>query len=94
MTAESGHPRRLFFPHCPLTAGALPWPPFCRAAEVGRGHRLHSGHCGPLCGLALGRVGHLASRERLVNVAYVVSGVLALALCVYLLYAMFKPEKF
>jgi K+-transporting ATPase KdpF subunit len=39
-------------------------------------------------------VGYLAPRERLVNVAYVVSGVLALALCVYLLYAMFKPEKF
>jgi K+-transporting ATPase KdpF subunit len=28
------------------------------------------------------------------NVAYVVSGVLALGLFVYLLYAMFKPEKF
>jgi K+-transporting ATPase KdpF subunit len=39
-------------------------------------------------------VGDLAPRERVVNVAYVVSGVLALALCVYLLYAMFKPEKF
>jgi K+-transporting ATPase KdpF subunit len=25
---------------------------------------------------------------------YVVSGLLALGLCVYLLYAMFKPEKF
>jgi K+-transporting ATPase KdpF subunit len=39
-------------------------------------------------------VGDFAPPERLVNVAYVVSGVLALALCVYLLYAMFKPEKF
>jgi K+-transporting ATPase KdpF subunit len=29
-----------------------------------------------------------------VNVAYIVSGVLVLALTVYLLYAMFKPEKF
>jgi K+-transporting ATPase KdpF subunit len=28
------------------------------------------------------------------NVVYVVSGVLALGLCAYLLYAMFKPEKF
>jgi K+-transporting ATPase KdpF subunit len=28
------------------------------------------------------------------NVVYVVSGVLALGLFVYLLYAMFKPEKF
>jgi K+-transporting ATPase KdpF subunit len=28
------------------------------------------------------------------NVLYVVSGLLALGLCVYLLYAMFKPEKF
>jgi K+-transporting ATPase KdpF subunit len=28
------------------------------------------------------------------NVAYIVSGVLALGLFVYLLYAMFKPEKF
>jgi K+-transporting ATPase KdpF subunit len=28
------------------------------------------------------------------NVPYIVSGVLALGLCVYLLYAMFKPEKF
>src|SRR5579863_10187701 len=64
------------------------------SAEVGRGHRLHSRHCGPLCGLALDRVGDLASRERLVSAAYVVSGLLALGLCVYLLYAMFKPEKF
>jgi K+-transporting ATPase KdpF subunit len=28
------------------------------------------------------------------NVPYIVSGLLALGLCVYLLYAMFKPEKF
>jgi K+-transporting ATPase KdpF subunit len=28
------------------------------------------------------------------NALYIVSGLLALALCVYLLYAMFKPEKF
>jgi len=29
-----------------------------------------------------------------VTAAYIVSGVLALGLCAYLLYAMFKPEKF
>jgi len=29
-----------------------------------------------------------------VSAAYVVSGLLALCLCVYLLYAMLKPEKF
>jgi K+-transporting ATPase KdpF subunit len=28
------------------------------------------------------------------SVLYIVSGLLALGLCVYLLYAMFKPEKF
>jgi K+-transporting ATPase KdpF subunit len=28
------------------------------------------------------------------SAAYIVSGLLALGLCVYLLYAMFKPEKF
>jgi len=28
------------------------------------------------------------------STAYIVSGLLALGLCVYLLYAMFKPEKF
>jgi K+-transporting ATPase KdpF subunit len=28
------------------------------------------------------------------NAFYIVSGLLALGLCVYLLYAMFKPEKF
>lgn len=28
------------------------------------------------------------------SAAYLVSGLLALALCVYLLYALFKPEKF
>ena len=28
------------------------------------------------------------------NALYVVSGLLALGLCIYLLYAMFKPEKF
>jgi K+-transporting ATPase KdpF subunit len=29
-----------------------------------------------------------------VNVVYIVSGLLALGLFAYLLYAMFKPEKF
>jgi K+-transporting ATPase KdpF subunit len=29
-----------------------------------------------------------------VNALYIISGLLALGLCVYLLYAMFKPEKF
>jgi K+-transporting ATPase KdpF subunit len=28
------------------------------------------------------------------NALYLISGLLALGLCVYLLYAMFKPEKF
>jgi K+-transporting ATPase KdpF subunit len=28
------------------------------------------------------------------SASYIVSGLLALGLCVYLLYAMFKPEKF
>ena len=28
------------------------------------------------------------------NALYIVGGLLALSLCVYLLYAMFKPEKF
>jgi K+-transporting ATPase KdpF subunit len=28
------------------------------------------------------------------SAAYIVSGLLALGLCAYLLYAMFKPEKF
>lgn len=28
------------------------------------------------------------------NAIYVISGLLALGLCIYLLYAMFKPEKF
>jgi K+-transporting ATPase KdpF subunit len=28
------------------------------------------------------------------NALYIVGGLLALGLCVYLLYAMFKPEKF
>jgi len=28
------------------------------------------------------------------NVLYIVGGLLALGLCAYLLYAMFKPEKF
>ena len=28
------------------------------------------------------------------SAVYLVSGLLALGLCIYLLYAMFKPEKF
>jgi K+-transporting ATPase KdpF subunit len=28
------------------------------------------------------------------SASYIISGLLALGLCVYLLYAMFKPEKF
>jgi K+-transporting ATPase KdpF subunit len=63
-------------------------------AEVGRGHRFHSRHRGAVRGLALDCVGDIAPRGRAVNAAYVVSGLLALGLCVYLLYAMFKPEKF
>jgi K+-transporting ATPase KdpF subunit len=39
-------------------------------------------------------VGDLAPRRRVVSAAYLVSGVLALGLCAYLLYALFKPEKF
>ncbi|HVS77576.1 MAG TPA: K(+)-transporting ATPase subunit F [Steroidobacteraceae bacterium] len=38
------------------------------------------------------RESHLAPRT--VSAACVVSGLLAVALCVYLLYAMLKPEKF
>jgi K+-transporting ATPase KdpF subunit len=69
-------------------------PPRNHFREVGRGHRIHYRHCGALRGNALDRVGDLAPRGRVVTAVYVVSGVLALGLCVYLLYAMFKPEKF
>ena len=62
--------------------------------EVARGHRIHCRHCGALRGHALDRVGDLAPRGRVMTAVYVVSGLLALGLCVYLLYAMFKPEKF
>jgi K+-transporting ATPase KdpF subunit len=62
--------------------------------EVGRGHRIHSRHCGPLRGLALDRVGDLALGRGAMSAMYIVSGVLALGLCAYLLYALFKPEKF
>ncbi|MDE2050431.1 MAG: K(+)-transporting ATPase subunit F [Gammaproteobacteria bacterium] len=73
----------------PLTAA-----PSTGCREVGRGHDFHSRHRGALRSLALDRVGDLAPRGRLVSAAYVISGLLALGLCVYLLYAMFKPEKF
>jgi K+-transporting ATPase KdpF subunit len=39
-------------------------------------------------------MGDLARGERVVSAAYVVSGLLALGLFIYLLYALFKPEKF
>ena len=39
-------------------------------------------------------MGSLAPGERAVSAVYIVSGLLALGLCVYLLYAMFKPESF
>lgn len=39
-------------------------------------------------------MGDLASRGRAVSATYIVSGLLALGLCVYLLYAMLKPENF
>ena len=42
----------------------------------------------------MGCVGDLAARGRLVSAAYLVSGLLGLGLCIYLLYALFKPEKF
>jgi K+-transporting ATPase KdpF subunit len=65
-----------------------------RFGEVGRGHRIHSRHRGALRELALDHLGDLAPRGRAMSAAYVVGGLLALGLCVYLLYAMFKPEKF
>lgn len=43
---------------------------------------------------ALDRASPFPPRGYRVNAIYIVSGVLALCLCVYLLYAMFKPEKF
>ena len=39
-------------------------------------------------------MGDFAPGWRAVSAACVVSGVLALGLCAYLLYALFKPEKF
>ncbi len=39
-------------------------------------------------------MGARASRGRAVIAVYVVSGLLALGLSAYLLYALFKPEKF
>ena len=42
--------------------------------------------------LARGR--RCAARERRVNVIYAVSALLTAALFAYLLYALFKPEKF
>jgi K+-transporting ATPase KdpF subunit len=39
-------------------------------------------------------VGDLALGRRAVSAMYIVSGLLALGLCAYLLYAMFRPEKF
>jgi K+-transporting ATPase KdpF subunit len=42
----------------------------------------------------LARLGDLTPLGRAVSAAYIVSAVLALGLCVYLLYALFKPEKF
>jgi K+-transporting ATPase KdpF subunit len=39
-------------------------------------------------------MGALAPGRTPVSAMYIVSGLLALGLCAYLLYAMFKPEKF
>jgi K+-transporting ATPase KdpF subunit len=93
MKAELSRPSVGIFPHCMLTGAALACFP-ASGAEVGRGYRIHTRHCGPLCGLALDHLGDLAARGRAVSAADIVSGLLALGLCVYLLYAMFKPEKF
>ena len=95
------------FPHPAFTAGALACARFqwvgaarrCRRStafpgEVGRGHRIHPRRRGALRGVALDHVGDLAHGGRAVSAVYVVSGLLALGLFVYLLYAMFKPERF
>jgi K+-transporting ATPase KdpF subunit len=47
-----------------------------------------------VCANALAGAGAVPPRWRAMSVIYVVSGLLALGLCVYLLYAMFKPENF
>jgi K+-transporting ATPase KdpF subunit len=39
-------------------------------------------------------MGAVPPGRRGMNALYIISGLLALGLCVYLLYAMFKPEKF
>lgn len=91
------------FPHRALTTGALICPvlrarrygpPRNQSREVGRGHHLHSRDRGAVRSLALGRVGAFPPGGGVVSGAYIVSGLLALGLCGYLLYAMFKPEKF
>jgi K+-transporting ATPase KdpF subunit len=97
--------RLRIFPHRAFTAAALAFAPALSGAkrlaapldqfrEVDRGHRLHSRHRLPLRGLALDHVGDLAPRGGVVSAAYLVSGLLALGLFVYLLYALFKPERF
>jgi K+-transporting ATPase KdpF subunit len=43
---------------------------------------------------SLARAGACPPRGSGMNAMYIIGGLLALGLCVYLLYAMFKPEKF
>ena len=82
------------FPHSTLTPGRVASPLHRRFAEGRHGLRFHSHHRGAVCRDAFSRVGDLAPRRLRVSTMYAVSGLLALGLCVYLLYAMLKPEKF
>jgi K+-transporting ATPase KdpF subunit len=54
----------------------------------------HSVDPHPLCDDALAGAGSGQARRCRMNTLHIVSGVLALGLCAYLLYAMIKPEKF
>lgn len=81
------------FPNAELTQPVLT----SHAGNPAGGHRgFYFPSCArcAVCGDALAARHRVTTWRRRMNVAYAISGLLALALFAYLIYALVKPEKF
>src|ERR1700728_4491411 len=91
----------------PCQIRGFPEPDFTNAALTGaslqslvvakggrRGRHISIGcHCA-VCRNALAGLGDRSPQESAMTTIYLISGLLCVALCGYLLYALIKPEKF
>src|SRR4029077_4211070 len=82
------------FPHAALTTTEVAWLCSHCARDQRRGPRFVSHLTGALRADSLADPGRRSARRREMTVAYALSALLTVALFVYLLYALLRPEKF